>query len=148
MKAELERIWKQSSLNRGTTRYLSGGTEENRKPYIIINCIAAEIRTEHLPSTSLERYLHTSLFDDSKYGRIKLRKLAQAVTLVFGRYPVRLSAWTPTILIHEVLPSPSRKCRDTASKSATAASFDILSNSSFTNHVNILRYVDCFWRHS
>jgi hypothetical protein len=33
----------------------------------MINGIAAEIRIEHLPNTSLERYRHTSLFGDSKY---------------------------------------------------------------------------------
>jgi hypothetical protein len=42
--------------NRGTTAHLPGETEENHKTLVMKAGVPAEIRTENLPSTSLEHY--------------------------------------------------------------------------------------------
>jgi hypothetical protein len=43
------------------SRHLPGGTEENYETSVRIASVPAEIRTEHIPNTSLERYRYTNL---------------------------------------------------------------------------------------
>jgi hypothetical protein len=37
-------------------------TEENYEQHVSMACVSAEIRSEHLPNTSVEPYRHTNLF--------------------------------------------------------------------------------------
>jgi hypothetical protein len=54
---KLERTWKK------TVVAFNGGAEENRRELRIAG-VSVEIRTEHLPNTSLERYRYAILSDD------------------------------------------------------------------------------------
>jgi hypothetical protein len=58
---------KRSLPNRGTTSHLPGETEENHKTSVMKAGVPAEIRTEHLSSTSLEHYHCTNLLSCCKY---------------------------------------------------------------------------------
>jgi hypothetical protein len=43
------------------SRYLTGENEENHETFFSIAGILAEIRTEHIPNTSVQLYLYTDL---------------------------------------------------------------------------------------
>jgi hypothetical protein len=66
MNVELERIWKEASIawSMYYPRIRLEGLRKTMKTLRIAD-VSVDIRTEHLPNTSLERYWYTSIFGDA-----------------------------------------------------------------------------------